>query len=921
MDNRVLAVKFSRHSKMQKQLFNAFVLFFLLGTISLQAQPEGFSDQLVSTGWNQATGLTFDENGRMYVWEKQGLVWIVENGVKLPDPLIDIREEITNYSDHGLLGFALHPNFLNNGYFFLLYPVDRHHLLYYGTPDYDPTITIREQAIIGRVTRYTADVNNELNTTLDNSRKILIGETIDTGLPLLHKSHGVGSLVFGNDGTLLISIGDGASYAGTDNGGDAAGSFAPQGLADGIIREEENVGAFRSQMINSHNGKVLRIDPLTGDGIASNPFYDAANPRAPQSRVWALGFRNPYRFAWIPGTGSHNPEDGDPGTFLLGDVGWAYWEEINRIDQPGMNFGWPIYEGMKSRWQYSSRKTENKDVPNPIYDGGNCGREFYYFQELLSQATENSLDLPNPCSPTLQIDQSLTFEHERPILTWSNFEWNDEEQDTYVPAYDSDGHALYYSLDDAQSPVSGSFFNGNCAISGAWYNGTSYPEEYQNSFYIADYTGWIKQLKFDNNGELVSVDSFSHASQNVVVLTLNPVDECLYYISFSGNSQIRRVCYGGNPPPTAIIEADKIYGASPLTVNFSAAQSFDPDGQSLTYLWDFGDGSTSTDIDPSHSFSAASNAPTPIEISLSVTDSEGEVHIAKQIISLNNTPPLVNITSLEDSSNYTTTGISEWPLEAAVSDAEHSNDELTYAWRTTLHHNSHFHDEPIDEASSTTTFVAGEGCQPTETFYYQIKLTVTDPAGLSTVDERKLFPYCGTPMAEFMTVDADAFDEYVRIEWESFNELAGILYEVERSADGLHFSSIGQISETGLGSYELFDQSPVNGENFYRILAIDPDGYFDFSKVVTARFPGRAAIELYPNPVLDEINVYFQEIEGEAEIHIYNLQGQIVRTQAWTDDREEVVKRMFVPNLAPGVYLYRVVSEQAVSEGKFIKHP
>ena len=140
-----------------------FAVFFLLfSALSLVAQPEGFSDQLVSDGWTQATGLTFDDNGRMYVWEKAGRVWIVENGTRLPDPLIDIREEVMNYSDHGLLGFALHPNFLNNGYFYLLYPVDRHHLLYYDTPDYDPSANLIEQATIGRLSRYTADVNNNL---------------------------------------------------------------------------------------------------------------------------------------------------------------------------------------------------------------------------------------------------------------------------------------------------------------------------------------------------------------------------------------------------------------------------------------------------------------------------------------------------------------------------------------------------------------------------------------------------------------------------------------------------------------------------------------------------------------------------------------------------------------------------------------
>ena len=74
-------------------------------------------------------------------------------------------------------------------------------------------------------------------------------------------------------------------------------SYAPQALADGIIRPKEDVGAFRAQLVDSLNGKVLRIDPATGNGLPSNPYYDAANPRSARSRVWALGMRNPYRMS------------------------------------------------------------------------------------------------------------------------------------------------------------------------------------------------------------------------------------------------------------------------------------------------------------------------------------------------------------------------------------------------------------------------------------------------------------------------------------------------------------------------------------------------------------------------------------------------------------------------------------------------
>ena len=115
-----------------------FLFGWLLQATNLSAQPAGFIDQSYATGFAQAVGITFDEDGRMFVSEKGGKVWIVENGVKSTNPLIDISEEVGNWRDFGLLGFALDPDFLVNGYIYLLYIVDRHHLLYHGTPGYDP---------------------------------------------------------------------------------------------------------------------------------------------------------------------------------------------------------------------------------------------------------------------------------------------------------------------------------------------------------------------------------------------------------------------------------------------------------------------------------------------------------------------------------------------------------------------------------------------------------------------------------------------------------------------------------------------------------------------------------------------------------------------------------------------------------------
>ena len=117
-----------------------------------------------------------------------------------------------------MLGFAMDPNFQNNGLIYLLYVVDRHHLLYFGTGSYNPGTMISGQATIGRVTRYQTTMSGNNLVINPATRQILIGESKTTGMPILHHSHGVGTLAFAADGTLLVTIGDAASYEGNDAG-------------------------------------------------------------------------------------------------------------------------------------------------------------------------------------------------------------------------------------------------------------------------------------------------------------------------------------------------------------------------------------------------------------------------------------------------------------------------------------------------------------------------------------------------------------------------------------------------------------------------------------------------------------------------------------------------------------------------------
>ncbi|GAB3203142.1 glucose/arabinose dehydrogenase [Pontibacter aydingkolensis] len=702
--------------------------------------------------WNAAVGLTFSNDGNsMFVWEKGGKVWIVENGQRLPTPLIDISEEVGDWGDHGLLGFTLDPNFETNGYFYLLYVVDRHHLMHFGKGSYSASANAYFDATIGRVTRYTS---SNRKTADMSSRKVLLGETPATGIPILYESHGVGSIIFGEDGSLLISTGDGATAGWLDKGYDPTqpnDTYVPQALQDGIITAKEDVGAFKSQQVESLNGKVLRINPETGAGLPSNPFYNAATPNAHASKVWALGLRNPFRFTLRPGTGNAN----HPGTLYVGDSGWQSWEEVNVVDAKGMNFGWPIYEGFEAQQYYSNTGVPNPFAPNPLNGQGNCTQQYINFQFLIvpPKKTEPPY-FGNPCKYDEVIPDNIpTFVHARPAIDWVN----DIVRNGVEPAANArvgtfDGeNPTVAKIGAAGSPVSGPQFYGSSSTGGIWYTGTDFPAEYQNTYFFGDYgAGWIRNASFDGAENPTTVKNFISSDANVVALATNPVTGGLYYINYA--TQIKKVSYyAGNTPPKAVAEADKLYGTSPLTVQFSSAKSTDAEGQALTYEWDFGDGSAKvTTANPSHTFTSL-EVGKQFTVKLKVTDAEGLSSTATLVVSVNNTPPVVNITSPAEGTKYPLTDKTVYDLRATVTDNEHNASQLTYEWQTVLHHNTHVHPEPIDNNPETTTTITPIGCD-SEIYFYRINLKVTDAGGLSATDYVDLYPECGGSVVKSVRV-------------------------------------------------------------------------------------------------------------------------------------------------------------------------
>jgi len=349
------------------------------GRFATAAPPAPFVAEPFGGTFTDVIGAETLPDGRVLAFERSGLVWLVRSdGTRQPTPVLDIKDEVGAWRDHGLLGLAVHPAFPAVPDIFLLYVVDRHHLLNAGTAAYDANTNDYQSATIGRVTRYSLESSDGVLRTVAGSRLVLLGETRQTGFPVCHQSHSVGSIVFGRDGSLMLSTGDSASYLAVDSGGQVSGGYVSQALADGILTAKEDVGSFRAQMVDSLAGKVLRIDPETGDGLAGNPWFDPAAPRSARSRVWALGLRNPYRMTLLPGTGSPDPLAADPGTLVVGDVGWNFWEELSTITGPAQNLGWPIFEGLEHQPNYAALSTAN---PDALVAG--CGT--VPFRELIRQ--------------------------------------------------------------------------------------------------------------------------------------------------------------------------------------------------------------------------------------------------------------------------------------------------------------------------------------------------------------------------------------------------------------------------------------------------------------------------------------------------------------------------------------------------------
>ena len=281
------------------------LVFFHPKAASAGTPPPGFTDTLV-TSVNVPTAMAFTPDGRMLITTQDGKLRVYQDGTLLPDPALDLADQICTNSGRGLLGVAVDPNFATNHYIYLYYTFKKHGVCEEGTANVP----------VNRVERY---VLSDANTA--TSDQILLDNILTI------REHSAGDLNFGKDGYLYVTVGDGGCY-----------------YADPTRCGPRNPTA---QQMNVLMGKVLRIT-RNGGIPPNNPFQGPDSARCNTGmidagktcqEIFASGFRNPFRFAFDPNASGTR--------FFVNDVGQGNWEEVDEAygNSPGNNYGWNRCEG------------------------------------------------------------------------------------------------------------------------------------------------------------------------------------------------------------------------------------------------------------------------------------------------------------------------------------------------------------------------------------------------------------------------------------------------------------------------------------------------------------------------------------------------------------------------------------------------
>jgi glucose/arabinose dehydrogenase len=251
----------------------------------------------VTDGIQAPTSMAFPETNKAWVTEQTGKIRLIKDGKLTDIVVLDLKSKMikvnTGYEERGLLNVTLHPKFSTNGKFYVFYS--------------RPTTT--QNPANNRRFDHT-DVVAEYKLTPGTDQADPNSEHIILTLDKPDGNHNGSGIVFGTDGYLYVTFGDGGG------------------------QHDQHGPIGNGQRMDTWLGKVLRINidvDSTYSVPSDNPFVGKADTKP---EIWAYGFRNPYRITL----------DKASKQLFIGEVGQDKWEEVDILEK-GANYGWRVVEG------------------------------------------------------------------------------------------------------------------------------------------------------------------------------------------------------------------------------------------------------------------------------------------------------------------------------------------------------------------------------------------------------------------------------------------------------------------------------------------------------------------------------------------------------------------------------------------------
>ncbi|MFJ8228884.1 ThuA domain-containing protein [Streptomyces sp. NPDC094448] len=597
------------------------------------------------------------------------------------------RIPVYSHDEEGLQGIGLDPKFAQNRYVYLYYAPPM------STPAGDaPNEGTAEEFAkwdgVNRLSRFVLKADG----TLDNaSEKKILDVPATRGICC----HVGGDIDFDAQGNLYLSTGD-------DSNPFASDGYTP--VDDRPGRNPAYDARRTSGNTNDLRGKLLRIK-VNEDGSYSVPEGNLFAPGTPKTRpeIYAMGFRNPFRFSVDQKTGTayvgdYGPDaaTADPKRGPAGAVGFV------KVDKPG-NFGWPYCNTFKQPyvdWDFATKQ------PGATFDCDAPKNE--------SPHNTGLVDLPPAQKAWIPYDGGS------------------------VPEFGTGGESpmggpVYRYDKDNPSPV-------------------KFPEAYDGDYFAGEFgRRWIKRVEQNADGTVAKINPFPWSGTQVMDMQFGP-DGALYVLDygtawFGGNehSALYRIENAtGGRSPSAEAKANRTSGKAPLKVAFSSAGTTDPDGDALTYSWAFGDGGTSTEPNPTYTYRKNGT----YTATLTVKDPTGRIGGASVRVVVGNTAPKVVLEAPADGALFAFGD--EVPFKVKVTDPEDdaaggvdcSKVEVSYF----LGHDSHAHKLTSAKGCSGTIKTPGEGGHdPNANIYGVLVAEYTDQGGggqeaLPAKDELMLQP-------------------------------------------------------------------------------------------------------------------------------------------------------------------------------------